>query len=63
MTIQRGEVIRRKLSEMNPFAKIEFDPTATVGSELQSADAGKLSAIVYGLVTWKEAQAINLQTR
>lgn len=48
---------------MNPFVKIEFDPASTVESELLSADAGKLSAVVYGHATWQEAVTINKMTR
>lgn len=61
--MQRGEVIRKKLSEMNPFAQIEFADKATVESELASADAAKLSAVVYGIASWGEAVKINELTR
>lgn len=47
----KGDVIKSKLSEMNPFAKIEYKRDLTLESAIAkiSQDGYALSAVIYGV--------------
>lgn len=58
MDVQRGNVVKQKLSEMNPFVKVEFNPQKHMGAE-QLNETNGYSAMVYGFRSFEEAIQMN----
>ena len=52
--------MRSKLSEMNPFAKVEADSTMSIEDLLSGKKSlQRYAAVVYGFRNFKEAEEIN----
>ena len=65
--LQRGQVIKNKLSEMNPFVEIEFleeteTPIAHVFAEATKKQR-KISAVIHGFAEWESSAKLNAEVR
>ena len=64
--LKKGEVVKSKLAEMNPFVELEFKDTEMTFEAIGDIARGEgriISAVIHGFDTWANAQRLNAEAR